>query len=304
MAASSIKAATDLISELRSKSSVVGPDSITIDPFFEEDPKNAKIVEFAIKRRKNLLMVGPTGSGKSSLAINVAARLKERLEVVNLHGETNKDEVIGKLLITTNKEGHAQTSTAYGPAVRAYREGCGLLLEEVGMASPDILACLQRFMEIQSGFITLDIGVQETIKRHRDFFVIGTSNDTGWGEESFMYSGIKPMNQSFMNRFSLTALCDYLDPIRETKVVSAKTGIDKAIAAKLVRVAGEVRKARSAATDRVVAVLSTRELLEWADAITGMCLRPLEAAECAFLNRCPEAERPIIARFIQNVFGS
>lgn len=290
----------DFASSIRSKHQSTGqPDELKLDPHFEEDPGVAKVVEFAIKRRKNLLLVGPTGCGKSSLAIQVSARLKERLEIVSLDGETSTDHVIGKPWIV-QENGQTVTKVAKGAVLRAYAEGKGVMLEEVDMAQADILASLHRILETQSKFYVSNVGEQEIIPRHRDFFVIGTANTIGTGEDTFMYSGTKPLNQAFMNRFSLTVLMDYLTPEKEKKVLVAKTGINPDLAEVLVDAAWDVRKARTSATNRVVSTISTRDLLEWADTIIGLNMTPEEAAKVAFLNRINEADRDIIKTFIEN----
>jgi len=290
----------DFASSIRSKTSSSGQaDELKLDPHFEEDPGVSKVIEFAIKRRKNLLLVGPTGCGKSSLAIQVSARLKERLEIVSLDGETSTDHVIGKPWII-QENGQTVTKMAKGAVLRAYSEGKGVLLEEVDMAQADILASVHRILETQSKFYVSNIGEQEIFPRHRDFFTIATANTIGTGEDTFMYSGTKPLNQAFMNRFSLTVLMDYLPADKEKKVIVAKTGIDPDLAEQLVASAGDVRQARTSATDRIASTVSTRDLLEWADAILGLGLTPMEAAWFAFLNRINEADRDIIKTFIEN----
>jgi cobaltochelatase CobS len=296
-----VQATLDLASSLRSKTASVGPDSITIDPFFEEDPEAAKVITFGMKRRKNIYIVGPTGCGKSSLVINLAAKSNDKVEIVSMDGETCKDDIIGKLLIT-EQNGQAVTSVAYGPALRAYSEGKILLLEEVDMANPDILAAMHRMMELQSGFVTVNIGTAQIVKKHVNFMVIATANTIGWGEDSFMYAGTKPQNQAFMNRFSLTMKMDYLPADKEAQVVHNKTGIDLNIAKDLVNVAGEVRTARNSAVDRVASVISTRDLLELADAMEGMGVKAQDGARITFLNRMQESDRDIVQKIIDNRF--
>jgi cobaltochelatase CobS len=283
------------------------PDELVVDPFFQEDPVVARVIEFAIMKNKNLLIVGPTGCGKSCLAINVLARMKERGEIFSCDGEVSVDNLIGKLLVTVDKSGNSMTSPAPGAALRAYVEGKKLLLEEVDMAVPDILASLHRIMEINQQFYVCNIGAQEIIPKNKRFSVIATANTIGTGEDTFMYAGTKPLNQAFMNRFSLTIKMGYLDSARETKVLVNKTGIDQAIAMKLVAVANDVRDAAdpkrmrgAPGAARLVSVVSTRDCIEWADAIVGMGLKPKDAAEYAFLSRISETDQDIIRTFISN----
>lgn len=294
--------ALDLVSSLRATEVPEEKEDrlIEVDPNFVEDPKTAAMVEFGIKRHKNVLLVGPTGCGKSSLAINVAARLGKRLDIINLDGETSVDNLMAKLLISKSDTGSPITSVAYGPVLRAYRDGHGLLLEEVDMAIPDILAALHRVLEINSKFVEISVGDTEVIKKHWDFFVIATANTIGTGEDAFLYAGTKVLNKAFMNRFSLTDRMNYLEKSKEVKVVVAKTGIDRDLAMDMVDAANDARKATKEGTSRVVDTISTRDLLEWADAILGMKLTPMEAAHYTFLNRVSTTDYDIIKGFVEN----
>jgi cobaltochelatase CobS len=293
----------DFAASIRKKVTATGAlDELKVDPFFEEDPVAARIVEFAIKRRKNLFVVGPTGCGKSSLVINVMARMKERAEIFNCNGETSIDELVAKQWL----EGGA-TVVKYGAALRAYKEGKLLLLEEVDFAASDMLASMHRIMELNQQFYVCNIGPQEVIPKHQAFAVISTANTIGCGEDTFMYNGTKPLNQAFMNRFSLTVKMGYLESHKEVRVLMAKTGIQEAVAKVLVFTANDVRDAAdptrvsgTPGSQSIAATISTRDLLEWADAIVGMQMTPMEAAQYAFLNRINDTDRDIIDTFIKN----
>jgi cobaltochelatase CobS len=204
--------------------------------------------------------------------------------------------------------GQSITTAVYGAALRSYKDGKGLILEEVDMAIPDILASLHRVMEINQGFYVCNVGTQEIIPKSKNFFVIGTANTIGTGEDTFMYNGTKPQNQAFMNRFSLTVRMGYLDPVNELKVVTNKTGIDSDVAEKLIAAANDVRDAfdptriagGTPGSSRLMSVISTRDLLEWADAIVGMSMDIEEASEYAFMNRITDTDRDVVKNFITN----
>jgi cobaltochelatase CobS len=298
-----LNSAQDFAASIRKKVMATGQlDELKVDPFFEEDPAAAKIVEFALKRRKNLFVVGPTGCGKSSLVINVMARLKERAEIFNCNGETSIDELIAKQWL----EGGA-TVVKLGSLLRCYKDGKVLLFEEVDLAASDMLASMHRPMELNQQFYVCNIGPQEIIPKHQMFSVIATANTIGCGEDTFMYNGTKPLNQAFMNRFSLTVKMGYLAADKEIKVLKAKTGIQESLAETLVNCANDVRDAAdptrvsgTPGSQSIAATISTRDLLEWADAIVGMSMSPKEAAQYAFLNRINDTDRDMITTFISN----
>jgi len=285
-------------------------DELKVDPHFYEEPKAVVLLEYAINRGKNAILVGPTGSGKSSLAINVLARMKRKAEIVSCHGETSSDTFIGKPWLATDPvTNETITKVLYGAALRAYKYGKTLLLEEVDVALPDILASMQRILETKTEFYNCDIGEQEIVPKHKLFNVIATANTIGTGEDAFMYAGTKPLNLSFINRFCPRILLGYLNPAKEAEVLVNKTGIDRAMANKMVQVANDVRDAgdpkRIAAGTvpggtPLVSVVSTRDLIEWADMVTDLGLSVKEAAKPCFLNLMPEADKNSVQKFIDN----
>lgn len=306
-----ISDATDFAAKLRNESGQTGgADELKVDPHFEEDPKAAMLLEYAINNRKNILMVGPTGCGKSSLAINVLARHKRKAEIFSCHGETSSEGLIGKPWVAKDPDtGEGITKVAYGSALRAYKYGKVLLLEEVDMAIAGVLASIQRIMEVQSDFYICDIGEEEIIPRNKQFSVIATANTIGTGEDDFMYAGTNALNLSFINRFSVRYIMDYLPKAKEIKVLINKTGIEESIAEKMVRVANDVRDAgnpkRIAAGTvpggtPLVSVISTRDLIEWANMTVSLSLGIKEAASYAFLNCMPESDQESVHKFLDN----
>lgn len=306
-----ISKATDFAAELRNKNGQTGGvDELKVDPHFEEDPKAAMLLEYAISNGKNILIVGPTGSGKSSLACNVLARLKRKAEIFSCHGETSSEGLIGKPWVVVDPAtNEGITKVSYGAALRAYSSGKVLILEEVDMAMAGILASIQRIMEVQSDFYICDIGEEEIIPKNKQFSVIATANTIGTGEDDFMYAGTNALNLSFVNRFSVRYIMGYLSKERESKVLVNKTGIDKAVADKMVLVANDVRDAgdpkRIAAGTvpggiSLVSVISTRDLIEWSHMVVNLSLDIKEAANYAFLNCMPESDQESVKKFISN----
>lgn len=302
MTIDTLSSAQEFSASIRKKTKVTGAGELKVDPNFIEEPNAAKVLEFAVKRQKNVLLVGPTGCGKSCLGINVLARLGMAGEVFSCSGETSTDDLIGKILITEGPNGQPITSVAYGAAVRAYKEGKALLLEEIDHANADILSALHRLMELNQTFYILNVGTQEIIQKAPGFCVLATANTIGNGEDTFQYAGTKPINNATLNRFSYTIRMGYLDRAREVKIVKAKTGVDGRLAEQMVAAANYVRDRNSGHVvgEQVASVISTRDLLEWADAVVGMQMHPREAAQYAFLNRVSESDREYFQKAIEN----
>lgn len=314
--------AVDLADKLRNKNKASGePDELKIDPHFHEDPSAAMLLEYAIKRGKNAIIIGPTGCGKSSLAINVLARLKRKTEIVSCHGETSSDHLIGKpWLIKDLETQESITKVVYGAALRAYGgdsrapDGKTLLLEEVDVAISDVLASMQRILETKTEFYHCDIGESEVIVKKPLFSVIATANTIGTGEDSFKYAGTKPLNLAFINRFCPRIIMGYLPKDKEIEVIVNKTGIDKNVASQMVEVADLVRQAGdpkviagglvpSIIGMPLVGVISTRDLIEWGDLVVELNFDVKEAAKPCFLNTMPEAEQEAVQKALDDVIA-
>lgn len=311
MSTNKVDDANTFAASLRNKNGSKGdPDELKVDPHFIEDEVAADLLEYSITRGKNAILVGPTGNGKSSLAINVLARLKRKAEQINCHGETSADGLLGKPWIVVDpKTNEGITQVALGPVLRAYKFGRVLLLEEVDVATAEVLMSLQRLLETQSEFYICDIGQQEIILKHKLYSVIATANTTGTGEDSFKYAGTKPLNQAFINRFCPQIIMDYLPKAQEIKVLINKTGIDRNMAAKMVDVANYVRIANDPAkiatsTDPtqtpLISTISTRDLIEWADMVTETRFDARTSAKYCFMNMMPEADQASVQKFIED----
>jgi len=231
-------------------------DALKVDPNFVEDPVVSKIVAYCLQNGKNLALAGPSGCGKSSLVVNVAARLNMPLEVFSCDGETTTDNLIGKAW----KKGN-DLIPVYGAAVKAYREGKPLLIEEMDRAQPDILTSLHRILEDNQDFITVHVGERETFRRGKGFCSIATTNTIGTCEDAFLVPSAKALDVALKSRFNWWVKMGFLDPDKERNVIMKKTGIQSKIAFQMVEVAKESRRAKDAG--ETAYPVSTRDLISW-----------------------------------------
>ena len=270
-----------------------------VDPFFQEDPVVARLIKYCIKKGKNAYIWGHTGCGKSQIAIQVAAKLGIRLVPFNCHTETSPDNLIGT--ITRNEKG--ALTVLYGAAVQAYKEGYGLLLEEIDHANADILAALHRILETNSDYYVMNILGEELVNKRKGFFCLATANTPGTGEGTYLYPGTKPLNSAFMNRFPVKLKMDYMKPALEAEVLMKKTGVEQVYAKAMVDFATTARSALLATTasSSIATPISTRDLLSWAELIVeGEDFKG--AAEIAFLNCVNSGDREVLGRFVENAY--
>lgn len=144
----------------------------------------------AVKSGKPSLLIGETGTGKTSLVYAVANHLKRAIYRINLDGGTTPDLLIGR---TQLKDG--ATYFQEGIAVRAMREGAILYLDEINAALPDTLFAIHAVTEIDNPSLTIT-ETGKTVKPSEGFCVVASMNP------SHDYSGTKSLNHATANRFT------------------------------------------------------------------------------------------------------
>jgi MoxR-like ATPase len=66
------------------------------------DMTDVEILEIAIKKGKNTLLMGPTGPGKTSLYYAVCAKNQYPLGTANLNGQSTVEDLVGQIIPTTS----------------------------------------------------------------------------------------------------------------------------------------------------------------------------------------------------------
>ncbi len=260
------------------------------DGKFAFDQDIGKAVLSSLLANDRILLVGPTGSGKSSLIAQLAARFNWPLRRVNLHGETGVSDFIGQ-----HKARNSEVFFQYGVLPTAMREGHILCLEELDAATPEILFVLQSVLE-DEGALTLTDNGGEIIRPHPDFRLVATANTLGLGDDSSLYTGTNVLNASHLDRWTTVFTVDYLAAEQETAVIQEKAPeLSHALVDGMIKLATAVRKA--VAEEELFTTFSTRRLLAFARKITPLGLN--RALEATILNKLPKHERAVVAELAQ-----
>src|SRR5690554_5804597 len=128
-----------------------------------------------------LYITGPTGSGKTSVVTEAAARLNWPVQQITMSGRTEASDLVGHYVLSSQNPGEEpQMRFQYGALATAMREGQILLLNEVDLADPAELSALNDVLEGRPLVITANGG--EIIKPHPMFRVIVTGNSAGNGD--------------------------------------------------------------------------------------------------------------------------
>ncbi len=266
---------------------------------FDPDTTTALLAGFA--RNRKVLVQGYHGTGKSTHIEQVAARLNWPCIRINLDSHISRIDLIGKDQIVL-REGTQVTEFVEGLLPWALQRPVALVFDEYDAGRPDVMFVIQRILEAEGHLTLLD--QNRIIKPHPSFRLFATANTIGLGDTSGLYHGTQQINQGQMDRWNIVVALNYLPVQQESDIIKAKVdSFDNAkgrkVIEQMVRLAGLVRQ--SFINGDLSTVMSPRTVITWAQnaEIFGDVHH---AFSLSFLNKCDEAERPIILELYQRVF--
>lgn len=253
-------------------------------------------------RNRRVMVQGLHGTGKSTHIEQVAARLNWPCIRVNLDGHISRLDLVGKDTIVVREEKQI-TEFQEGIVPWALQRPLALIFDEYDAGRPDVMFVIQRILERDGKFTLLD--QNRIIHPHPYFRLFATSNTVGLGNLNGMYHGTQALNQAQIDRWNIVASLNYLPAAEEVAIVQARvpalaneTGLK--LVASMVAVAELTRKGFSAGD--LSCLMSPRTVITWAENCEIFPDIAL-AFRLSFLNKCDEAERPLVAEYFQRCFG-
>lgn len=266
-----------------------------INPNYKFPVEETVTFLMALQLKDNIYLKGHSGTGKTELARQIAARLNYNVVQVNFDGHLLRSDLVGDVRMSAGS-----TYFRYGLVPYAFMEpGTMLLLDEVDAVAPETAFVLQRAVSEDRSFFLNE--TSELIKLHNQNVIVATANTNGMGDDSGLYlGGTNVQNFSFLNRWGTTINVDYIPPAQEKEILSGMfsdlpdTTIDS-----IVKVMDAARKAFKAGS--VSIPLTTRDSINWARKLRVSKL-PMRTAKYSFLNRMPIQDAMQIAQLIQRSF--
>lgn len=184
------------------------------------------------------LIVGPTGTGKSHLARDLAYKQQVPYMRVNLNGATVPEDLVGQWIPNADPEIQAKYVWQDGTLTMFMRYGGIFVIDEINMAPADILSLFHSITDDERRLVLTNKD-GEVINAHPNFYLIATMN--------VGYEGTKPLNLALKDRFRLFEM-DY------NKFVEEKLSIEP----KLIEIAESIR-----GSEKIRTPASTRDLLKY-----------------------------------------
>lgn len=215
------------------------------------------IVQDIVENRR-VMLIGHTGSGKTSFIEQVAARANYGVLRANMNGQTTIGDFVG---FWTVKGG--ETIWVDGVLPVAMREGYWLVIDELDFAEPSILAVLTAVLEPNGRLLLKERG-NEIVEPHPSFRLFATANAAGaMSAYRHLYQGANLLNEAFLDRWRVY-LFDYLSLEEEVEVLLRTLPVlTRPLAQTLAAIAADCRAAF--AREDLASAFSTRRLIDWAE---------------------------------------
>ena len=275
------------------------------DEDYQFDQSALRRVLRALLMNKPIYLHGHTGSGKTTLIEQIAARLNWPVVRLNLHGEITQMDLLGREVLR-NKGGTTVSEYVDGPVPQAMAGPNILLLDEVDYIRANVSYALQRALEGKGLMLTEDGG--RIITPHPQFRFVGTGNTQMKGDEYGMYREARIQSSAFINRWSNWVHVDYMTKSARRKLIKAKVpGFAEELLDKTVQYTVEHLKAFTSA--EIIQPLSPRDYLETAECQVCFTVMGLsqdeamkEAIQATIIDAAVPQDAQVLKGIIKNVY--
>lgn len=246
--------------------------------------ENLSLIRLSGEKDLPTLLIGDTGSGKTSAVSQIAKEFGKKSIRFPLTGETTTNEFAGRFELDSSG-----TIWVDGPLVEAMKNGYWFVADEINMALPEILSMLHPLLD-HDKMVVVNQRNGQVIKPHEDFRFFATMNPVT------SYSGTKELNKAFMSRFPVILNFDYPDVATEAQIIQGHSNCNEDTALNLAEMAHYLRETNK--EDVHSYICSTRDLI-YCGQLVSYGLDLAQAINISIINRCDEYEKETITSLIK-----
>jgi len=195
-------------------------------PFYLEQEGEMQLFEAAYESKLPLMLKGPTGCGKTRLVEYMAWKLKRPLFTIPCHEDLSGNDLIGRYLI---KGGNVEWVD--GPLLMAVKCGGIAYLDEIVEARKDTTVVIHPLTDHRR---YLPVEKLKTVYKAAESFMLIISYNPNY------QSILKELKPSTRQRFVGIHL-DWPEEAQELEIIRKESGLHKATAEKLIRIANRIR---------------------------------------------------------------
>lgn len=199
---------------------------IETEPYYEAQGNEIALFKAAYQYQLPILLKGPTGCGKTRFMSYMAWLLQRPLITVSCHDDLTAADLIGRFLIQGG-----DTIWLDGPLTQAVRQGAICYLDEIVEARKDTTVVIHPLADDRR---VLPIEKRGELVIAPAEFCLAISYNPGY------QSVLKDLKQSTRQRFVALEF-NYPNAQVEQKIIIKETGIELAVAERLVRFAQMTR---------------------------------------------------------------
>lgn len=254
---------------------------------------------------------GHTGTGKTTLIEQVAARLNWPVMRINFDSEISRLDLIGRDTIVTDEKGNTSSKFVDGVLPTMISGPYIGIFDEIDFIRPDVAYVMQSVLEGNGMIINEDGG--RRVERNPWNRLFATANTNGQGDESGLYQGARPQSGAMLDRFAAFITVNYLEPGDRRDMLKARVPeLDDELADQLVKYSTEHIEAFKGA--KIMQPLSPRGLVAAANwTVQYLSLFPAsakgrktamrEAINATILDRASSQDRAVMHGIAQRVFA-
>jgi midasin len=248
-------------------------------------------IALGVQENLPVLLIGDTGTGKTSFIRHLAHKTNNGFRRLNLNGSTTADELVGHYVVDDKESGMRWVD---GVLLDAMKNGYWLLLDELNAGLPEVLFVLQSVLD-DDKFLVVAEHEGEVVRPVDGFRIFATMNP------SLEYAGTRDLNKALLSRFPIVIQTTYPDPVHEIEIIKAHVaGMTDQDLNLMVRVAEDVRKGKK--NNTISFICSTRELINWGKLTSKVGIKM--AAELAILNKCElDTDKKTVEDIFKMMFG-